>query len=372
MSYDAELSFLRDTFEKCHLQTHLLQLDEATEKYSELCKILVSVEPKKIYHITDTFLCCYILLLLPDAKEKTLLLIGPYLSSDLTQNSPLFVMLESFGSIVWNEKDKLTIVNWKLKRSHATIPFVNAVMSEEPEHGMEHGIQKIHAMEQRYEFENEFMQAISLGQMRRAERLLAGFSTHVLEQRVTDCVRNLKNYSIIMNTLLRKAAENGGVHPIYLDRISADFAKRIEQTAVSTDVSKLMQEMVRTYCRLVKKHSDRQYSPPVQKVITYIDSDLSADLSLRAMAAMQNVSAGYLSSLFKQETGQTLTAYVNQKRIQYAMLLLKTTKLQVQAIALKCGMVDVHYFSKLFKKYVGRTPKEYRENSLILLRRHWD
>jgi YesN/AraC family two-component response regulator len=183
------------------------------------------------------------------------------------------------------------------------------------------------------------------------------------EQRLSDSVRNMKNYCIIMNTLLRKAAENGGVHPVYLDSVSSGFAKKIESINAVSEMPTLMNEMIRSYCRLVSKHSIRKYSLPVQKAITYIDSDLTMDLSLSSLAAMQNVSAGYLSALFKQETGQTITEHVNQKRIKYAMRLLKTTKLQVQTIAQHCGIVDVHYFSKLFKKYVGKTPKEYREST---------
>jgi len=66
--------------------------------------------------------------------------------------------------------------------------------------------------------------------------------------------------------------------------------------------------------------------------------------------------------LFKQEVGETLTEYVNGKRIKRAMQLLETTKMQVQTIAQNCGILDVHYFSKIFKKTTGMTPKEYRES----------
>ena len=166
-----------------------------------------------------------------------------------------------------------------------------------------------------------------------------------------------------MNTLLRKAAENGGVHPIYLDSISSTFARKIEQLTSTESVQDLMVEMFKSYCRLVKKHSMKQYSAPVQKAIIYIDSDLTANLTLSAIAQTQNVSASYLSWLFKQETGETITEHVNQKRIKKAMNLLETTNLQVQTIAQHCGILDVQYFSKVFKKYTGKTPKEYRESS---------
>ena len=126
-----------------------------------------------------------------------------------------------------------------------------------------------------------------------------------------------------------------------------------------------MSDMFKSYCRLVKKHNTKKYCPIVQKAIVYIDSDLSADLSLRTVAAAQKISPGYLSSIFRKETGQTITEYVTQRRIDYALHLLNTTHLQVQSVALRCGIIDVQYFSKIFKKHTGKTPKEYRDSLKI-------
>jgi YesN/AraC family two-component response regulator len=177
-----------------------------------------------------------------------------------------------------------------------------------------------------------------------------------------DPLRNLKNYSIIMNTLLRKAAENGGVHPFYLDDVSSSFAARIEQVPTVRAAQELMSEMFRTYCRLVRQRSMKQYSAAVQKALAMIDADLSADLSLSKLAQAQNISAGYLSAIFKKETGSTVTDHINRERMQLAAHLLQTTALQVQTVAAHCGMLDVQYFSKVFKKYMKKTPKAYRES----------
>ena len=124
-----------------------------------------------------------------------------------------------------------------------------------------------------------------------------------------------------------------------------------------------MSKMFHAYCKLVQKHSMRNYSSVVQKAIMCINSDLAANLTLSNLAKIQNVSAGYLSSIFKKETGKTITDYINSRRIKLAKELLVSTRLQVQTIALHCGIVDVHYFSKIFKKYTGKTPKEYRESN---------
>ena len=100
----------------------------------------------------------------------------------------------------------------------------------------------------------------------------------------------------------------------------------------------------------------------MQKTLMMIDADLSADLSLSKLAAAQNISAGYLSAIFKKETEQTVTDYINSERMQLAAHLLQTTALQVQTIAAHCGILDVQYFSKVFKKYMKKTPKAYRES----------
>jgi YesN/AraC family two-component response regulator len=218
------------------------------------------------------------------------------------------------------------------------------------------------AMEKRYSFENELIEAVSLGQIHKESLFSVTFSENMFEKRTADPIRNIKNYCIIINTLLRKAAERGGVHPVYLNRVSSSFALKIEQIHSLESGAELMKEMFRSYCRLVRKHSLKDYSLVVQKTILLIDSDLAADLSLSTLAEAQNVSAGYLSTIFKRETGKTVSNYIRDKRVKHAAHLLATTKLQIQTVALHCGIVDVQYFSKIFKKITGKTPKEYRES----------
>ena len=121
--------------------------------------------------------------------------------------------------------------------------------------------------------------------------------------------------------------------------------------------------MFRSYCRLVRRHSLKNYSLIVQKTILLIDSDLAADLSLSTLAESQSVSPGYLSTIFRRETGKTVSGYIRDKRIKHAMHLLGTTKLQIQTVALHCGIMDMQYFSKIFKKHTVKTPKEYREQA---------
>ena len=209
------------------------------------------------------------------------------------------------------------------------------------------------------------IEAVKLGHAhKQAQFFSAVTNTNYYEKRVADPVRNTKNYCIIMNTLCRKAAEQGGVHPLYIDRVSSEYAQKIEQLSRTEQSAELMREIFVGYCSLVQQHTLKNYSRTVQTAVLLIDSDLSANLTLHSLAANLGVSAGYLSAVFKQETGQTLTAYIRSRRMQHARHLLCTTELQIGTIALHCGIPDLHYFSKLFKKETGLTPGQYREQGI--------
>ena len=119
--------------------------------------------------------------------------------------------------------------------------------------------------------------------------------------------------------------------------------------------------MIRSYCILVKQHSLSQYSSLIGKTITLVAYDLTADLSLNSIAKQLNVNPSYLSGLFRKECNCTLTEYVNKKRIDYAIELLRKTDKLVNVVSYECGIQDTNYFIKLFKKYTGTTPTQYRE-----------
>lgn len=217
------------------------------------------------------------------------------------------------------------------------------------------------ALEERYQMERELMHAIATGNMEKTELFAASSNPFQLEQRFANRIRNSKNYLIVLNTLLRKAAEYGGVHPVYLDDLSSRYAREIELITSDSEEHRLQHEMLRKYCLLVKTHSLKGYSPIIQKIITHITLSLSEDLSLKALSEQFCISPTYLSALFKKETGATLTDFVNRKRIESSLFLLNSTELQIQTIAVSCGIPDLNYFTRLFKKYMGSTPTEYRE-----------
>lgn len=218
----------------------------------------------------------------------------------------------------------------------------------------------VEILEERYKNETLLMEYIAHGDYKSIENM-AHLNASDIKPRLSDSIRDRKNFMIILNTICRKAAQTAYVHPVHLDEISRKFSIKIEACTSITQLETLENEMTRKYCLLVQSYSLRTYSKPVQNIINYISFNITADLSLNALSEEFMLNSSYLSTLFKKETGVTLTNYVNNKRIEHAIYLLNTSQSAIQDIAVQCGINDVNYFTKLFKKLKNMTPTQYRE-----------
>ncbi|MGN0348295.1 MAG: helix-turn-helix transcriptional regulator [Roseburia sp.] len=216
------------------------------------------------------------------------------------------------------------------------------------------------ALEDRYAMEHAFMTAVSLGRTKEALTAFSKFLQYTVAPRTPDLVRNSKNLLIVHNTLLRIAAQKGAVHPLHIDNLSAQLAIQIEFASAQI-LQMLPYTMIRKYCLLVQNYSRRPYSSLVRNCLDYIDFHYENKLSLNSLASMCSVSSSYLSSLFKKEVNMTLTDYINTTRIRQSLILLNSTSLSIQEIAAQCGFSDSNYFTRIFKRFQGLSPKNYRD-----------
>lgn len=406
MTYQVCLQFVQDLLKKMHVSSHIaISPDKhiSSEIDLKLRATLFGVEnyttylqnsmseaaPNTIYRFLDEYFCSYIFLRLPDKMQESYFYIGPYLSSLPTEEqirkkadslgcntdqyhflieyyhrlpiiedeNPLFMITNTLGDTLWGDNDQYSI-----EYIEYMIPDRIEPICVIPTYGdYKNSSPSLSALEQNYANERFLMDAVSQGKLHKLNTITSIVYTNGTEKRLSDSIRNRKNYLIILNTLLRKAAEQGGVHPLHIDRISSYFATKIEEV-YSIDYSLYLQsDMIRQYCLLVKQHSLKQYSDLIGKTITLIAFDLTADLSLKSISTQLNVNPTYLSALFRKECHCTLTDYVNNKRVEHAINLLNKSHKQINVIAFECGIQDTNYFIKLFKKYTGMTPTQYRE-----------
>ena len=338
-----------------------------------------------LYHFSDFYNCNYSFFMLPDHR---FLFVGPYLFKDMSEadirqlmlaaNIPesLFSQLQDYYYGLPLVSDRTTFYSL-LRQTYRKVCEVTTIventfdlrtLESREEYLKKHEfvvpddpILSMTMLEKRYHGEDDFLEAVAQGNTSKALSIINQMGSTRISSRSNDEFRDRKNLTLALNTLLRRTAYNAGVHPYYIDVISANYARLIENAASFQELDDVIPYLVRSYCDLVEKRSTALYSEPVRQILVTIDASIDSDLSLKRFANELFLNTSYLSSLFKKETGMTLTDYVNHHRISYAKRLLKSTTLSIQAVAATVGISDIHYFTRLFRRETGLSPREFRK-----------
>lgn len=127
------------------------------------------------------------------------------------------------------------------------------------------------------------------------------------------------------------------------------------------DLKRYLSDILLQAIRLRDRVTGSQYKVQLKQAICYIDEHYrSEDISLNRVAKEVDLSPNYLSAVFSQEMGTTFVEYLTAKRMEKARELLRASDLRSGEIAAAVGYKDSHYFSFLFKKTQGCTPRDYR------------
>ena len=99
----------------------------------------------------------------------------------------------------------------------------------------------------------------------------------------------------------------------------------------------------------------------VRKACAFIEENyMREDISLNSVAKEVGLSPAYFCALFKKETGRGITDHLNMVRVERSKQLLCCTSKMIYEIAFEVGFQDYRYFSQIFKKYTGLTPRQYQ------------
>ena len=155
----------------------------------------------------------------------------------------------------------------------------------------------------------------------------------------------------------------------FLESIGADQAEYLEEIehavqmirSEDSEIFEYFAGMLETAMGIRDRINSCQGGKMLKKALDYIDDHYDCDtLSLNLVAENIGMSASYLSAIFSQNMQKTFVEYVTEKRIEKAKKLLKQTDKNSGEIAKAVGYKDSHYFSFVFKKLQGCSPREYR------------
>ncbi len=205
-----------------------------------------------------------------------------------------------------------------------------------------------------------FLETLKQGDSLAAKKALNHFlrETKILQNKNT---KEYKMYLQVLNNYCHLALMDTSIHPFHILKQSYSMRAKIETMTSLTKLEYIPGEICHKYCLLVKNYAHPEYSKLTKDIIAYIQLHLEEELTLRLLAEHFHRNSSVLSNSFSKETGQTLTNFIHQTRIQEAIRLINTTDLPLSEIALSVGYQDFSYFSKIFAKQIGMSPREYRK-----------
>ena len=155
-------------------------------------------------------------------------------------------------------------------------------------------------------------------------------------------------------------------HWMHRKKIAMDYPFEILKKEVSRSeslsyVRAEMEKILEIMFRQISEGEGQNTSKKVGLMIDYIQEHLSEKMSLSEIADYVELSEIHTSRLFKKEMDMRLTEYINTRRIEKAKELLAATDVKIKEVAEKVGIADQLYFTKVFKKETGLSPREFRK-----------
>jgi AraC-like DNA-binding protein len=179
-----------------------------------------------------------------------------------------------------------------------------------------------------------------------------------------DQLRQYKNTFIVTATLVSRAAIKGGMAAEDAFTLSDLFIQKCELLSDPSRVINLQFNMVADYTEQVARIRSKKYPTKLTAdVSNYVRHHLFEPITAENIAKELFISRPYLSTRFKNDTGITLTDFILKEKTDEAKRLLHYTDKSIATIGVYLGFSSQSHFFRVFKKYSGISPKEYRKKS---------
>lgn len=210
------------------------------------------------------------------------------------------------------------------------------------------------------ETEKELMSAITRGDRATSLSLLNEILGYIFFKSGNDISLMRVRISEIL-ALISRAAIDGGADPDFILSINYRYSNEIIRLNTIEDITYWLSGVITRFTDMVFQLVDIKYKDIIYRAIGYINLNYMNKMSLEGTAGSIGVSPSYFSKVFKSEMGCTFSYYLNELRVTKSKGLLLSLNAPLSEVSQMVGFEDQSYFTKIFKKFTGATPKKYRE-----------
>ncbi len=210
------------------------------------------------------------------------------------------------------------------------------------------------------EYEKQLRQTVIAGDKKEAQRLLNELLGHIYCSDDFDLAR-IRPRIIELIVVLSRASIDAGADSREIFLYNDAYMQQVQKFTDVEELSAWITDVMHRFIQHSFDFAQIKHSDVVFKAMEYIRQNYDRKLSLDDIAQHVYLSRSYLSSLFREETGQTLFSYINQVRVEKSKLFLMDPGVSLAETAALCGFEDQSYFTKVFRKITSLSPKQYRD-----------
>lgn len=177
-----------------------------------------------------------------------------------------------------------------------------------------------------------------------------------------DFLRNLKYHMVVLAAIIARYCIKGGMTPEEAYHLSDYYIMKTDKCKTESEIRAVHYEMIEGYTNKMRQVKLRGVcSKQLVHAADYIIRHIHSRILLAETAQYLKISPAYLSRLFKKEFGISFSEYVNKLKIEEAASLLLYTEYTDAEISSLLAFSSQSYFIKVFRKYMGTTPKKYKK-----------
>ena len=207
--------------------------------------------------------------------------------------------------------------------------------------------------------EKELLTCLKTGNLEEAEQQLNRLLGFLLLEE-GNRLQTLRNRALELCTLMSRSALEGGADSSLILPLNSRYLELLLGDTTMENICHHLSEILKAYMECMFSHISGKNSGLMKKAIAFLVKNYPSPITLQDAAEEVHLNPSYFSSLFHRTTGLSFRSYLNKVRIEEAKRLLSSTDYPLLDIAIAVGFEDPSYFTKVFKKYTGVPPSQFR------------
>lgn len=173
---------------------------------------------------------------------------------------------------------------------------------------------------------------------------------------------NIKYHFVVTVAIVTRQCVEGGLELEQAYRLSDFYILKMDSCQTVKAIVDLHKDMILDFTgKMLVLQKNAIISKPIVQCTDYIYNHINERITINELAGYTELSPSYLSRLFKQNLGISVSDYIREKKIEKAENLLKYSDISLIEIANYLAFSSQSHFIQTFEKYVGLTPKKYRD-----------